>query len=137
MQKNQYEYQHRLELSLIPKDYNIDMALYNKDIINYGAFRYNIERLDQFIDNVNNKIRDIVRITDFGIDSSSYKILQYNGNEIILTIKYYTDKEPNYLTYYGHKIIKRIGKIRNRTILYYYLITYDNFEIPIINVQLD
>ncbi|MDF2589919.1 MAG: hypothetical protein K0S41_3760 [Anaerocolumna sp.] len=126
-----------VELSLIPKDYNIDMALDNKDIINYGAYRYNIDRLDQFIYNVNNNIPDKIRITDFGIDSPSYKILQYNGNEIILTIKYYTDNEPNYLTYYGYTIIKRIGKKHNKTILYYDLIQFDNdLELPIFDMRL-
>lgn len=136
MQNNQYEYQHMLELSLIPKYLTLEEALDNDYIVKQFLLSYNTERLDQFIYNVYNNTPDKIIIADYGIDSPSYSILQYIGNYIILTEKSFLDEEPRYHTYYGNKIKQQLGEKYNSSILYYYLITLDNLELQIFNVRL-
>lgn len=115
-------------LAALPRNYTIEMALYNNDIIDAQIKNYNFERLDQFIENVNLGIPDTVRITKFGIDGSPITVvLQYDGN----IIKYTSDVSrfdttQNYITFYGYKIYTDILHRYGMVFRTYNLIECDN-----------
>lgn len=135
-----FQNEHAIELTSIPKDYTTEMAIKHNDIVENVFLSYNTERLLQFIENVKNGVPDKVRISSFGVDnpfSPTISILQYDGEMIIYTVD--TSRGGifnNYVTYYGN-----IMELRKRTrndieILDYYLVTYDNRDVLIFHERI-
>ena len=122
------KYEHVKELSLYPKEYTIQMAIENNDIINFGVVPYNTQYLDQFINNYLNQIPDKVIIVKYPIDGyPSIGILQSTGDLIIYTKRYYENsEEPSYVTYYGTSITVNNERIRDMLQRVYYLQTINN-----------
>lgn len=72
------------ELSLLPINYTIDIALRNNDIIYDQIKSYNTSRFINFIENFENGVLDKIRITKYEIDSkATTSILQFDGNNPI------------------------------------------------------
>lgn len=122
------QYSPEEELSSLPRDYTREIAHINKDIIFDQFISYNVSRFDEFLNNVNNKRSDKVRITLFGIDGpATTSILQYNGDVIRLTIDEtrfgYTDE---YYNYYGNQIISQAHERYGDTYETYYLVTMNS-----------
>jgi len=116
------------ELSLLPIDYTRETAVMNNDIMFDQFIAYNVNRFYEFLDNVNNRIPDKIRITLYGIDGpATTSILQYNGDFIRLTIdetRYgYNDE---YFNYYGNQIISYVQEKSGTIYETYYLITKNN-----------
>lgn len=131
---------HLYELSRYPKLYTLEMAKKNNDIITYGAATYNTKQLLTFINNIKNNIPDKVVIRNYGIDLEYPKIgiLQYNGELINYTVRYYNDTEFEYLSVYGYDTTIRIRDTGYGFIKDYGIYTLDNnifyvFHEPIIN----
>ncbi len=125
-------YQHELELSLYPQEYTLAMSIENNNIVKYGAVSYNSKRMQLFMYNYLNRIPDKIVIVDYGIDGyPTISILQYTGNFIIYTERYYTDNIANFQTFLGYNIIERYRKNKRNLIRDYNLITCDNKEIPV------
>jgi len=67
--KNSYE-----ELDKLPKKYYADMARKNGDVVNVNGIKCNIEKLDNFVRNYENKkinMGDMVRITGYTIEGGA------------------------------------------------------------------
>jgi hypothetical protein len=127
---NNEQIQNEIELSSYPLEYSLEDARENGDIILYGVLPFNTKRLQLFIYNVINKTPDKVVLTKYGIDGyPTIGILEYTGNDIIYTDRYYFDNKLNYVTYYGYNIIEKYRKRNDRLLRDYYLQTYDNDEI--------
>lgn len=120
--------EHYKELSQYPLVYTLQMAQNNKDIITYGAASYNVKHLDKFINNVRNKISNKVVITNYGIDLEYPKIgiLQYNGEIIIYTIRFYNNTGYDYLSIYGYDTTIGIRDTGYSFIKDYGIYTFDN-----------
>lgn len=127
-----YRYEHELELSLYPKEYTLEMALDNGDVVKYGVVPYNAKRMQLFMYNYINNIPDKVVITNYGIDGyPTISILQYTGNEIIYTERDYTNDIVKYYTFYGKSMNEKYRKRGQRLLRDYNLVTLDNKEIPV------
>jgi hypothetical protein len=131
------QYEQEMELSRLPIEYTINMALENNDVIKYGVVPYNAKRLELFILNYLNKMPDKVRIIDYGIDSGynpAIGILQYNGEYIVYTQRYYRfpeDTQANYQTYYGGRMRERYRRNDSKLLRDYLLVTFNNIEITV------
>jgi hypothetical protein len=77
---NQYISAAERYLLSLPRDYTPEMAIYNNDILyDRYARTFNLERLLDFINNVNNGIPDCVTLTTYGMDGPAVtKVLQWN-----------------------------------------------------------
>lgn len=113
------------ELSLLPINYTIDIALRNNDLIYDQMKSYNTERFINFIENYEKGILDKIKITKFEIDSkATTSILQFDGNIIQYTIdvsRFNTSEK--YITYFGHKMFSHTECIHKKEFEVYYLIT--------------
>jgi hypothetical protein len=129
-----YKYEQERELSAYPKEYTLDMALANDNIVEYGVVPYNSKRMQLFMYNYTNKIPDKVVIVDYGIDGyPTIRILQNFGDIIIYTQRYFINETPNYYTFYGKHMIEKYRKNGNKLIRDYNLVTFDNKEITTFN----
>ncbi len=127
-----YQHQHEKELSLLPTDYTFQMALNNDDVIALGAQPYNLIRMQQFLNHVENGVPDKIRITIFNVDGyPTISTLQYDGYNIIFTRRYFVKDDINYITYYGGKILVKFREDSYDRIKDYILVTYDNDDVYI------
>lgn len=105
--------------SFHPKSYNYNTAVNNGDVVMGAAGKVNIEKFHDFIKSVENKQRDIVRITAYS--KEGYPIifdLDFDGK----IIKCVTDNTRNL---YGREYFKKYGeytKISKNEINDYFLI---------------
>jgi hypothetical protein len=89
--------------------YTFETAIKNGDIVNMHGKRYNIEKLDKFIENVNKGKKDKIRITNYTIEAGAIITdLDYDGG----TINYRYD---NTRDAYGSPTIKKM-KFRSDSI---------------------
>jgi hypothetical protein len=74
-------------LASLPRDYTVEMALENGDVLYAPEGQsYNVERLHQFMANVNRRTPDCIILTVFGIEPPAVtKVLYYDGEKIAYT----------------------------------------------------
>lgn len=140
MEVNQYISAAEQYLLSLPRDYTPEMEKNNNDIL-YDSYArtYNLERLLDFINNVNNGVPDYVTVTTYGMDGPAVtKVLQYNGNTIIYTYdgtRY--PYENKIITYIGDKIDINTQNMYGVIVTFYDLIDFNNKPHNIIkNVQI-
>ncbi|WP_312372003.1 hypothetical protein [Lachnoclostridium sp.] len=126
-------------LSSLPRDYTPEMALeYNDILYDSYARTYNLDRLLEFISNVNSGIPDFVTLTTFGMDGPAVtSILQFNGNQIIYTLDMTRSPlEDKIITIVGNSIDVYTQNMYGTLVTFYDLIDFNNNSINIIkNVQ--
>lgn len=111
-------------LNSLPKDYTVAMALENRDVLYTSEGRsYNVERLHQFMENVDNKIPDCIIITVFGIEPPAVtSVLFYDGEKIAFTFDNTRISELyDIVTIYGTDIYAVTHKPTQFTETTYYL----------------
>ena len=121
------QYSPEKELASLPRDYMLEMALRNNDVVSDIRRTYNTDRFYKFLDNVNNGMPDKIRITQFGIDGPpTISILQFDGN----IIREFTDatrfQVNQYYDNYGYQIVSQTRKWYGEELEDYFLITVDN-----------
>ena len=80
---NPYNY---MDLTSLPQEYTFDMAKENGDVAWTNKEVYNLYRLDKFIRNVNNGLKDMVRVVGFTKEGDPIvKDLKYDGEMINLS----------------------------------------------------
>jgi hypothetical protein len=111
-------------LSTLPRDYTVEMALRNHDVLYTPEGQsYNVERLQKFMSNVDRCIPDCIIITTFGIEPPAVTaVLYYDGENIVYS--YDSSRvSPSYKiqTFYGTSIFAETKKHSQFNITYYYL----------------
>lgn len=109
-------YDAKEELAALPRDYTVEMALKNNDIL-FTPKResYNTNRLRLFSNNIKDGIPDKIRITEFGFAGPPcIAILEYNGE----LVKYTLDCTRLYgstaiQSFNGSDVVEKLEKRRN------------------------
>lgn len=125
--------QHIQELSKLPKEYAIHLALNNNDIIN-NVIPYNAKRLDLFMYHCIHKIPDKIRIVEYTTDDyPMIGILENYEYIIIYTLRIYKSKDAlaEFESFYGTSMNRNYRKYGYKLIRDYYLVTYNHGEIPV------
>ncbi|ABX41479.1 DUF4362 domain-containing protein [Lachnoclostridium phytofermentans] len=126
-------------LRSLPRDYTPGMALENNDILYDGYARtYNLDKLLEFINNVNSGIPDFVTVTTFGMDGPAVtSVLQFNRNQIIYTLDMTRSPlEDKIITIVGNRIDVHTQNMYGTLVTFYDLIDINNNSTNIIkNVQ--
>lgn len=110
----------------LPKQYKSSMAINDGDIVGVHGKAYNIEKLDKFIENIDNKQKDIVRVAIYTTEGDAIvSILQFDGAEFNFTVDttrddYGTKKITKYKAY---EIVK---ETKNNGV--YYIVKGDNLD---------
>lgn len=103
---NPYNYE---DLSSLPKEYTLDMAKENGDVIWTHKEVYNLEKLNTFMNNVQNGTKDMIRVVGFTIEGDPIiQDLEYNGEVINLTYDSTRDEfsaNPSISTYEYREIV--------------------------------
>ena len=74
------------DLTPLPKKYTLNMALENNDIVWTHEDIYNLEKLNLFVENVQKKVPDMIRVVGFTKEGDPIiKDLEYDGEIIELT----------------------------------------------------
>ncbi|NLI91244.1 MAG: DUF4362 domain-containing protein [Peptococcaceae bacterium] len=77
----------------IPASYNSDLAVKNGDVVDVHGRTYNVEKLDAFIDAVNNRQKAKVQIISYTVEGDPIaRILEYDGRMINYTYDNSMDK---------------------------------------------
>jgi hypothetical protein len=72
--------------TLRESNYTTEMAINNGDAVNIHGKKYNVEKLDNFIKNVEADNKDKIRITTYTVEGDPIITnLEYDGNNIIYT----------------------------------------------------
>lgn len=126
------QYSPEEELAALPRDYTLEMAVSNNDVIYTTNKSYNTDRFLEFLNKVNNGISDKIRITSYGIDGPvTTSILQYDGN----IIRFIADVERfginEYYSFYGYQIISQTRNRLGRILQDFSLITIENKSVPV------
>jgi hypothetical protein len=111
-------------LASLPRDYTVEMALENGDVLYTPKGQsFNVERLHQFMANVNRGIPDCIIITEFGMEPPAVtKVLYYDGDKISYTYDTTRVSEAYKIqTVYGTNIFAEVTKSSQFNIIYYYL----------------
>lgn len=125
-----YLYESERDLSTLPLDYSLDIALENKDIISYGVKSYHTMRLQLFMDHTEKYIPDKVRITEFGTNGTVIiSILQYDGSTIVYSQRHVIENSIKYATYTGYRMKVRLKSKKMRRYKQYLLCTFSNIEL--------
>lgn len=107
--------------------YESKQAIANGDVVSVHGQITNLDKLEDFIDKVNNGEKDKVTVTTYTIEGDAIiHVLNYNGKNI----QYDVDmRRDNYAAKEDRKIEKykftNIGKETNEGITYYYLYNND------------
>ena len=137
MSFNFTQYSPEEELASLPRDYTIEHALSNNDIVYDLNMTYNMAGFYNFLVNVNHGISDKVRITYYESDgSAAVSILHYDGN----IIRFVTDASrlgiDEYYDVSGYQIVSQTISIQGRVLEEYILITEDNKHVRIFHIFL-
>lgn len=121
---NPYNY---VDLSILPKKYTFEMARGNGDVVWTHTEAYNLERIEDFMDNIENGIEDMIRVTAFTKEGDAIvKDLEYDGEVINLTIDSTRDKfseNPDIEKYEFKRLVieKRYSEDYRGTFIEYWL----------------
>lgn len=131
-----YQYEHEAELSLVPLEYSIDMALCHHDVLLHQVMQYNVYLLEKLMQNTSKQVPYKIRIAIFGIDGyPTIQLLESTGHSIVLT-KRIVKEEVSYETYEGHSIRRLHHKSQKSNTLDYFLDSYGNNATLIARVKL-
>lgn len=76
-----YSKQRKLTYNKSP--YTSETAIKNGDVVNIHRKQYNVEKLEQFVENVKNNKKDKIRITNYTIEGGAIITdLEYDGKNI-------------------------------------------------------
>lgn len=127
-----YLYESELELSSLPMEYSLEMALQHNDVVSYGVQPYNTMRLQLFMNHIENHIPDKIRISEFSSDGKlTLSILLYDGNSILFTQRHVINHQIKYATYFGHRMRIRLRGKRKWMSKEYLLTTFSNLDLII------
>ena len=112
MNSNFIQYSPEEELASLPREYTIEHALSNNDIVYDLNTTYNTDGFYNFLVNVNHGIPDKVRITYCESEGpKTVSILHYDGNKI----RFVTDASrlgaDEYYDAFGYQIVSQTKKV--------------------------
>ncbi|QAA32794.1 DUF4362 domain-containing protein [Clostridium manihotivorum] len=110
----------------LPKEYKSDTAINNGDIVGVHGKGYNIEKLDKFIENLENKQKDTVRVTTYTTEGDAIvNILEFSGAELNFIVDTTRDNFGSKKTtkYKAYEIVK---ESKNNGV--YYIVKGDNLD---------
>ncbi len=111
-------------LASLPRDYTVEMALQNHDVLYTPEGQsYNVDKLHQFMSNVDSGIPDCIIITVFGIEPpATTAVLYYDGEKLVYSYDSSRISQAYKVqTFYGTNIFSEIKKRSQFNITYYYL----------------
>lgn len=82
-----------IESTDLPEDYTPDIAQSYGDVVGVHGKAYNVQRLDEFISNIDAQVNDHVRITQYTVEGDAiiYDLI-WDGQQILLIIDSTRDK---------------------------------------------
>ncbi|MDF2544644.1 MAG: hypothetical protein K0S47_4362 [Herbinix sp.] len=127
------QYSPEEELASLPRDYSLEMALRNNDVIYTTNTSYNYDRFVEFLDNVRGGKPDRLKIVSYGFEGQILiSILQYDGIKIRITFDATRNlTSDNYDSFYGYQIVSQVYQRAGKKLETYYLISMDNKLIPV------
>ena len=131
------EYSPERELASLPREYTIEHALSNNDIVYDLNMTYNTDGFYNFLVNVNHGIPDKVRITYCESEvPAAVSILHYDGNIIRLVTDASRLGGHEYYDAFGYQIVSQTKNAQGRVMEEYILVTDDNKHARIFHIFL-